>query len=101
VLEPLKERERIQQIASRFEVHPNQVSQWKRQFIEGADTVFEGGPAKAQKHSEQVEERLYKKFGHLQVQLDFLKKLGEGDRQCLHRVALAERQSRRRPHRTS
>jgi transposase-like protein len=47
VLEALKERETIQQIASRFEVHPNQISQWKRQFIEGADTVFEDSPTKA------------------------------------------------------
>jgi transposase len=78
VLEALKERETIHQIASRFEVHPNQISQWKRQFIEGADTVFEGSPTKALKQSEQVEERLYKKIGYLQVQVDFLKKnLGE------------------------
>jgi hypothetical protein len=46
VLEPLKERETIQQIASLFEVRPNRISQCKRQFIEGADTVLKASPPK-------------------------------------------------------
>ena len=39
-LEALRERETVQVIAARYEVHPNQVSAWKRQAVEGLDEVF-------------------------------------------------------------
>lgn len=78
VLASLKERETIQQLATRFEIHPNQISQWKRQFLDGADTVFDSSSKSSSKESEKVEDKLYKKIGYLQVQVDFLKKnLGE------------------------
>ena len=79
-IEAIQERMTIQQIASKYEVHPNQISQWKRQFLEGAETVFEGdNTAKEQQQELQNEQdKLYKKIGRLQVENDFLKKsLGE------------------------
>jgi hypothetical protein len=74
VLETLKERETIQQITSRFGSPPEQDQPVQTPIHRRVEIVFEGGPTKALKHSEQVEEMLYKKIGHLQVQLDFLKK---------------------------
>ncbi|MCY3687569.1 MAG: transposase [Gammaproteobacteria bacterium] len=47
-LEALRERDTVQAIASRYEVHPNQVSAWKRQAVESLDEVFSGaGPKRA------------------------------------------------------
>jgi transposase len=40
VLEALKERETIQQLGVRYEVHPNQITTWKKQFLEIADRAF-------------------------------------------------------------
>ena len=78
VLASLTERETIQQLATRFEIHPHQISQWKRQFLYGADTVFDGYSKPSSKESEKVEDKLYKKIGYLQVQVDLLKKkIGE------------------------
>jgi transposase-like protein len=51
VLASLTKRETIQQLATRFEIHPNQISQWKRQYLDGADTVFDG----SSKTSTQIE----------------------------------------------
>ncbi|MDE0037852.1 MAG: transposase [Gammaproteobacteria bacterium] len=39
-LEALRERDPVQAIAARYEVHPNQMSAWKRQAVEGLDEVF-------------------------------------------------------------
>ncbi|MGL4332322.1 MAG: transposase, partial [Bacteroidales bacterium] len=39
-LEAMKGIRSINEIASEYEVHPNQVSQWKKQFQENAETLF-------------------------------------------------------------
>ena len=39
-LEALRERDTVQAITARYEVHPNQVSAWKRQAVEGLAEVF-------------------------------------------------------------
>jgi transposase-like protein len=72
-LEAIKERETLQQLAKRFELHPNQISQWKREFLENAGKAFEGDK-KDGNDTEQQLDKLYRKIGELEVQNDFLKK---------------------------
>jgi transposase len=73
VLEALQERETIQEIAKKYDIHPNQISTWKSQFLSGASTVFEKGVDKSDDEKEKTE--LYKKVGQLQMENDFLKKV--------------------------
>lgn len=73
VLEALQERDTIQEIGKKYEVHPNQISTWKSQFLSGASSVFEKGVVKNDDDKEKVE--LFKKVGQLQMQVDFLKKV--------------------------
>jgi transposase len=73
VLEALQERDTIQEIGKKYEVHPNQISTWKSQFLSGASSVFEKGVVKNDDEKEKVE--LFKKVGQLQMQVDFLKKV--------------------------
>jgi transposase len=73
VLEALQERETIQEIGKKYEIHPNQISTWKSQFLSGASSVFEKGAVKNDDEKEKTD--LFKKVGQLQMQVDFLKKV--------------------------
>jgi transposase len=73
VLEALQERETIQEIGKKYEIHPNQISTWKSQFLANAISVFEKGMVKPDNEKEKDE--LFKKVGQLQIENDFLKKV--------------------------
>ena len=70
-LEALRERDPVQAIAARHEVHPNQVSAWKRQAVEGLGEVFAGGGAKRGSEHETTVRDLHAKIGELTVERDF------------------------------
>ena len=73
VLEALKEKSSLTDLAQRFSIHPQQISNWKREFLNGAEDVF-GGSKKTQKsEKEQREEQLLKIIGQQKVDIDFLK----------------------------
>jgi transposase len=71
-LEAIKAQETINQIATRYEVHPHQVTQWKQQLLQQAPVAFEQPAALSQAVG--VEEELYAQIGRLKMQLEWLKK---------------------------
>ena len=72
--EALKEESTIADIATRFSIHPNQVSEWKKQAIEGLAEVFTGKTERNDvAHEAQVKE-FHAKIGQLMVERDFLAK---------------------------
>lgn len=74
VLEILKERETAAEIARKYGLHQNQISQWKKQFLENAGSVFEAkGETGKAKEAKQKEERYLKTIGQLKMDVDFLK----------------------------
>ena len=71
-LEALRGDKTVQEIASKHKVHPNQVSMWKRQAIDGLEAVFSNGPDRdRQDHDTEVRD-LHAKIGQLTVERDFL-----------------------------
>ena len=73
VLEALQERETIQKIGKKYDIHPNQISTWKSQFLSNASEIFEKGISK--NDDEKEKDELFKKVGQLQIENDFLKKV--------------------------
>ncbi len=58
-LEAVKGRLTINQIAKEFEVHPNQVSIWKKQFLESLPQIFENPNKSSRVENEELTDRLY------------------------------------------
>ena len=56
-LEALRGDKTIQEIAARYKVHPNQVSTWKRQAMDGLGAVFANGAGEAGRYSPMVPAR--------------------------------------------
>jgi len=72
-LEALKERKTLSELAEQFELHPNQISKWKKDFFENSEKVFTDKNSKKDKSGEKMD-KLYQKIGQLEVENDFLKK---------------------------
>lgn len=76
-LEAMKGLRTVQQIAKEHDIHPVQVTQWKKTMEKEAFSVFEGpGSQKESSKETQDKERecLHAKIGELTVENDFLKK---------------------------
>jgi transposase-like protein len=74
-LEALKGIKTIQQIAKQYDVHPVQVSEWKKTMSEGAAGIFTPSAGKESGGDfEKEREKLHSKIGQLTVEMDFLRK---------------------------
>lgn len=73
-VEALKEDKPLHEIAEKYGVHPNMISQWKRQLLENADELFRNHKGSKQKELEQKQDELYKHVGRVEIEKDFLKK---------------------------
>lgn len=76
VLASLREDKTLAELASEYDVHPNQISQWRAFFLQNACNVF-AGPKEERKEIERLErerDELHKIIGRKEMDIDFLKK---------------------------
>jgi transposase-like protein len=75
VLEALKERSTIEDLAKKYELHPTQINTWKREAAAKLAGAFDSdGVGSNNEHQEEQMEKLYAQIGQLKVENDFLKK---------------------------
>ena len=73
-LEAVRGRLTINQISKQFGVHPNQISKWKKQFLESLPQIFDNSKPPLVEANEELTNQLYQQIGQLKVELDWLKK---------------------------
>jgi putative transposase len=77
VLEILKEEKSISELASEHDMHPNQLSRWKREALENFHQLFTDGNKDTKKMKTEYESKineLYSDVGRLTTQVNWLKK---------------------------
>jgi transposase len=67
-LEAIKGEETLVELAARFQVHPNQITEWKKQLLDRAPEIF----GKEKRSTEPDVKELHAKIGQLAMENDFL-----------------------------
>jgi transposase-like protein len=70
----LREDKTLAQLAKEYQVHPNQITEWKRQALEALPDVFSKKQKQEQHDQQALVDRLYQQIGKLQVDVNWMKK---------------------------
>jgi putative transposase len=73
-LEAAKQSKTVAELAKAFQVHPVQISQWKKQLLDGIDSLFQDGRRRDRDASEVIQAELYERIGRLDMEVAWLKK---------------------------
>jgi putative transposase len=73
-LEAAKQTKTIAELAKAYQVHPVQISQWKKQLLDGVETLFRDGRQREREEGQAIQAELYEKIGRLNMEIEWLKK---------------------------
>ncbi len=73
-LEALKGERSLSELASKYEVHPSQIGQWRKVLLSGVSEVFSEKGRKKEQDGESEKSKLYEEIGRLKMELDWVKK---------------------------
>ena len=65
----------LAELAKQYDIHPNMITQWKKQLTDGAAELFTRGRKQADQQAQSEIQTLHAKIGQLTVEQDFLKKV--------------------------
>jgi len=79
VLEAIKEEQTLAEVASKYDVHPKLLAQWKQEFLENANLVFNRKKQEKQlqedlKEKDKTIDSLYKEVGQLTLKVNWAEK---------------------------
>ena len=72
--EALKGEETLSSLSSKYGIHPNQITKWKKQLKTRMKEIFNDGRKKTNTNNDELENKLYEEIGRLKFELDWLKK---------------------------
>ncbi len=73
-LEAAKQTRTIAELARAYQVHPVQISQWKKQLLDGIDSLFQDGRRHDRDEAQALQAELYERIGRLNMEVEWLKK---------------------------
>jgi len=73
-LEAIKGYKSLNELAREYQVHPNEISNWKKEILENLPEIFNKKRGPQRESNTELIEQLYRQIGKQQVELDWLKK---------------------------
>ena len=73
-LEAAKQTKTVAELARAYQVHPVQISQWKEQLLDGAESLFRDGRRRDRDDNQAIQAELYERIGRLNMEVEWLKK---------------------------
>ena len=73
-LEAVKQTRTLAELSRAFHVHPVQISQWKKQLLDGAGSLFRDGRRREHDEGQVLQAELYERIGRLNMEVEWLKK---------------------------
>lgn len=64
----------LAELAAQYQVHPNQVSQWKKQLLSQAQDIFSGKNSDSVKTADELTAPLFEEIGRLKMDIKWLEK---------------------------
>jgi transposase-like protein len=75
-LEAAKQTRTIAELAKAYQVHPVPISPWKRQLLDGVESLFRDGRRRDRDEGQADQAELYERIGRRNLEVDWLKKSG-------------------------
>jgi transposase len=73
-LEAAKQTRTLAELSGRYQVHTVQISQWKKQLLDGIESLFRDGRHRDHDESQAIQAELYEQIGRLKMEVEWLKK---------------------------
>ena len=73
-LEAAKQTRTVAELAKAYQLHPVQISQWKKQLLDGAESLFHDGRRREREQEQADQAELFEKIGRLDMEVEWLKK---------------------------
>ena len=73
-LEAVRGVKTLAQLAAEYQVHPNQISKWKKILVSQASELFATEKNSTARTEEEITAPLYEEIGRLKMEVDFLQK---------------------------